>query len=123
MYKELDLETSEGVKTFGFLATGTTATRYRLAFGTDLMVSLMALNSDNAVDIDMTVGDKLAYIMNAQAEGKDMSKLNMDSFLAWADQFDGAELSGHLNDFTGLYFGSRKTTSTAKKEDGPQTVK
>lgn len=65
---------------------------------------------------DMTVGDKLAFIMNAQAEKKDMNKLNVDSFLEWADQFDGAELFLHMSDFVSMYLGSRQTTSKPKKE-------
>ena len=40
MYKEIDLDTQEGVKKFGFLATGTTAYRYRQVFHKDLMVTL-----------------------------------------------------------------------------------
>ena len=72
---------------------------------------------------DMTVGDKLAYIMNAQAEKKDMNKLNADSFLEWADQFDGAELFLHMRDFVSMYLGSRQTTSTQKKDRSRPTGK
>lgn len=123
MYKEIEIETRKGKKTFPFLATGTTATRYRMAFGRDLMMDLFKLNSGNAGEIDTTASDRLAYIMNAQAEKKDLSRLNTDSFLEWADQFEGSGLQSHMNDFTGLYFGSRKTTSAAKKEDARQNAK
>ena len=79
---------------------------------------MIALNNmeDTADDqADMTVGDKLAFIMNAQAEKKDMNKLNVDAFLEWADQFDGAALFLHMKDFVSMYLGSRQTTSTPKK--------
>ena len=38
MYKEIELETQEGKKTFPFLATGTTAYRYKQCFHQDLMI-------------------------------------------------------------------------------------
>ncbi|WP_155889854.1 hypothetical protein [Oribacterium sp. C9] len=43
------------------------------------------------------------------------SKLNVDNFIEWADQFDGAELFMHMQDFVSLYLGSRATSSKAKK--------
>lgn len=123
MYKEIELNTQEGEKTFSFLATGTTAHRFRQVFHKDLMVMLNKMEGADNEQTDMGVGDELAYIMNAQAEKKDMNTLNMDGFYEWADQFDGAELFLHMQDFVTLYLGNRKTTSSAKKADAPQTVK
>lgn len=123
MYKEIDLDTQEGMKTFSFLATGTTAYRYKQCFHQDLMIALNNMEDTANDQADMTVGDKLAYIMNAQAEKKDMNKLNVDSFLTWADQFDGAELFLHMKDFVSLYLGSRQTTSVPKKEGARQNAK
>lgn len=123
MYKEFDLDTQEGMKKFPFLATGTTAYRYKQCFHQDLMIALNNMEDTSDTNADMTVGDKLAYIMNAQAEKKDMNKLNVDSFLEWADQFDGAELFLHMKDFVSLYLGSRQSTSKAKKEVSRQTGK
>ena len=99
MYKEIELETQERKKTFPFLATGTTAYRYKQCFHQDLMIELNNMEDTADDQADMTVGDKLAYIMNAQADKKDMNKLNVESFLAWADQFDGAELFLHMGGF------------------------
>lgn len=45
MYKEISLNTQEGVKPFRFLATGTTAYRYRQVFHQDLMVMLNNMES------------------------------------------------------------------------------
>ena len=45
-----------------------------------------------------------------------MNRLNVDAFLTWADQFDGAELFLHMQEFVTLYLGSRRTTSKPKKE-------
>ena len=72
---------------------------------------------------DMTVGDKLAFIMNALAEMRDMNKLNEGAFLDWADQFDGAELFLHMQEFVTLYLGSRRTTSKPKKDPSRPTGK
>lgn len=123
MYKTIELETQEGKKTFSFLATGTTAYRYKQCFHQDLMIALNNMEDTTDDQADMTVGDKLAYIMNAQAEKKDMNKLNADSFLEWADQFDGAELFLHMRDFVSMYLGSRQTTSTPKKDRSRPTGK
>lgn len=123
MYKEIDLGTQDGVKKFAFLATGTTAHRFRQVFHKDLMVMLNKMESADNEQTNMGIGDELAYIMNAQAEKKDMNTLSADGFLDWADQFDGAELFLHMQDFITLYLGNRKTTSSAKKADAPQTAK
>lgn len=122
MYKEIRLNTQEGMKKFPFLATGTTAYRYNQVFHQDLMITLNKIN-DSSDKIDTTIGDKLAYIMNAQAEGKDLAKLNVDSFLEWADQFDGAELFLHMQDFITLYLGTRETSSKPKKATARQKEK
>lgn len=113
MYKEIDLNTQEGVKPFRFLATGATAYRYRQVFHQDLMVMLNNMESTDKADT--SVGDKLAYIMNMQAEKKDMNTLSNDSFMDWCDQFDGAELFLHMGEFVSLYLGNRETKSLPKK--------
>lgn len=123
MYKEIKLDTQEGEKSFSFLATGTTAYRFRQVFHKDLMVMLNKMEDIDNGDVDMSVGDELAYIMNAQAEKKDMNTLSVDSFLEWADQFDGAALFLHMRDFISLYLGSRATTSVPKKGAARQTAK
>lgn len=123
MYKELVLNTQSGKKTFRFLATGTTAIRYRQIFHQDLLVTLNKMEDIKTREADTSVGDKLAYIMNAQAEKKDMNKLNADSFLEWADQFDGAELFLHMQDFITIYLGNKKTTSVPKKAVARRSVR
>jgi hypothetical protein len=115
MYKEINLKCLDGTQPFKFLATGTTAYRFKQVFHQDLMILLNKMEKDQDDQTDMTVGDKLAFIMNAQAEGKEMKELNIESFLEWADQFDGAELFMHMQEFVIMYIGSRKTTSVPKK--------
>ena len=116
MFREIKLKLASGEeKAFKFLATGTTAYRYHQIFKDDLMklVTRMTGSTDN---IDYSVGDKLAYIMNAQAEGKDMKSLNMDTFLAWVDQFDSNEIFSNIQEIFSIYLGSKLTTAVLKKE-------
>ena len=97
MYQEISLRLNDGSEQkFPFLATGTTAYRYKQVFHQDLMILLNKMENSEDDQTDMTVGDKLAFIMNAQAEKRDMNTLNVDAFLEWADQFDGAELFLHM---------------------------
>ena len=122
MFTQINLITNDGEeKAFKFLATGTTAYRYRQIFHQDLMVQLNKMRvfqekeaSDETAD--STTFEKLAFIMNAQAEGKNMNELDFDSFLEWADQFAGMELITHAPEIVGLYLGSKMTKSIPKKD-------
>jgi hypothetical protein len=87
------------------------------------MILLNKMENSEDDQTDMTVGDKLAFIMNAQAEKRDMNKLSEDAFLEWADQFDGAELFLHMQEFVTLYLGSRRTSSKPKKEAAQRSGK
>lgn len=124
MYTELPLKTLDGEKTFRFLATGSTAIRYRQIFHHDLMVALNKLQQlETSDEVDTGVVDRLAYIMNMQAEKQDMSALNNDLFIDWADQFDGMELFKNMDKIVGLYLGNKFTGSTPKKAAARQNGK
>ncbi|RRG07444.1 MAG: hypothetical protein DUD30_00665 [Lactobacillus sp.] len=124
MYKEIKLYTQDGEKTFGFLATGSTAIRYRQVFHQDLMVLLNKLQKiDETDDVDTGIVDKLAFIMNAQAEKKDMNTLSSDDFINWVDQFDGAELFKNMDKIVGLYLGNKFSGSSQKKGAARQSGK
>ena len=121
MFKQITLTTNDGEdKAFKFLATGTTAYRYRQIFNQDLMVQLNKMRTfqDSGMldeTADSTIFAKLAFIMNAQAEGKNMNTLNLDSFFVWADQFPGMEIPTHAPEIIELYLGSKETKSIPKK--------
>ena len=124
MYKEISLMCTDGKeKSFSFLSTGTTAYRYKQVFHEDLMILLNKMGNDDDDQTDMGVGGKLAYIMNCQADKQDMNKLSFDAFLGWADKLESSELFMHMKEFVSLYLGSRKTSSTPKKEGAPQNAK
>lgn len=123
MFKVLMMTLADGEtqKEFGFLAVGTTPYRYKQVFKTDLMKDITNLVNKNldaiGEDADFSVTDKLAFIMNAQAEKKDMNLLNVDMFVEWLEQFDASSMFAHLNDFVNIYLGNKESTSNPKKED------
>ena len=65
----------------------------------------------------------VAVCCSPRCEKRDMNKLNEDAFLEWADQFDGAELFLHMQEFVTLYLGSRRTSSKPKKEAAQRSGK
>lgn len=156
MREDITLRMAEGgVKALPFLANATTAIRYRMLFGTELMEDLTSMLSgmDNMTfekvietaksgeEISLENADpetlkallslagngglssaqKLAYVMNMQAEKADMNSLTMDSYMEWLEQFDSTAFLENAMDFIGLYIGNKQGTSIAKKNTGQQT--
>ena len=122
MYREIRMKLANGTeRTFGFLAMGSTQYRYKQLFKEDLMKSITKLVNRDRDDIgdtaDFSVTDKLAFVMNCQAEKRDMNHQNFDTFLEWVDQFDASELFDHLGDFIDIYLGNKESTSEPKKEE------
>ena len=119
MYKTITLKQANGSeKEYGFLATGATAIRYKQVFHEDLLMLLnkMDMSGDEpAPDADLTFADKLAFIMNAAAEKKDMKTLNFDAFVEWLDEIDSGELLEHMEEFVLMYAGSKAASASLKK--------
>jgi len=120
MYKEIKLKCSSGEeKIYKFLSSGATAYRYRQVFHEDLMLQLSRMKSFEGTEdnnTDSTVFDKLAFIMNAQAEGKDIKTLNFDSFVEWIENLESGELILNAMAIMELYLGSKISQSESKKE-------
>lgn len=122
MFKTLSMKLSDGKteKEFSFLAVGSTPYRYKQIFRSDLMKDITNLiNGEmNAIgdNADFSVTDKMAFIMNCQAEKMDMNNLNFDMFIEWLDQFDSSALVEHIYDFINIYLGNKESTSNPKKE-------
>lgn len=124
MFRTLTMTLADGTKQdFNFLAVGSTPYRYKQIFKQDLMKDITKLIGTDletvGEDADFSVTDKLAFIMNCQAEKKDMNLLNNETFLEWVDQFETAELFNHISDFIGIYLGNKESTSNPKKEIEP----
>lgn len=109
-------------KDFEFVSNGMTQYRYRQLTGQDLMKTLTKLmnrdRDDVGEDADFSCIDKLAYVMNMSANKADMSKINQDTFFEWIEQFDSSNSIKIYSDIINAYFGTKKSTSEPKKEDG-----
>ena len=63
MYQEISLRLNDGSEQkFPFLATGTTAYRYKQVFHQDLMILLNKMENSEDDQTDMTVGDRWAWL-------------------------------------------------------------
>lgn len=122
MFAKLKMLMADGnEQDFEFVSNGMTQYRYRQLTGRDLTKDATKLINDNAGvadDADFSVSDKLAYIMNMSAVKADMSKINIDSFYEWIEQFDSSNSINIMGDIIGIYFGTKKSTSEPKKGDG-----
>lgn len=67
-------------------------------------------------DIDSIT--RLAFIMNKQADGTDMSSLTFENYLDWLEVFEPMELQMHTTDFINLYVGNKVTSIESKKKIG-----
>lgn len=120
MRKEIEMTMEDGEKkSLPFVANGATPIYFRMAFHEDLMVQMNQLAT---ADVDTMLGAKLAYVMNAQAEGAEKD-LSMDGFIHWAAGFDGLCLIEKMEDFVTIYLGNRVTTAEAKKGAAQLTAK
>lgn len=66
---------------------------------------------------EMNTVSQLAYIMNAAAEKKDMSSLDVNGYLDWLEQFETMEFLTHAMGIIMLYMNNRATTSIPKKKE------
>lgn len=64
---------------------------------------------------------ELAYIMNQAALKADMTRLSVEGYLDWLDQFESLEFLNHIADFIGIYSGNRITSSDVKKKRDQQS--
>ncbi len=122
MLKTIKLITVQGTeKEVSFLSTGTTAIRFKQIFHKDLMPSITKLLRDEELnpDADLIVGQELAFVMNKQAEGRNMNTVTYEEYLTWIDEYDSASLFQNIADFIKIYTGSRGSTSEPKKEEEP----
>ena len=122
MFKTLTMTMADGTeKDFDFVSNGMTQYRYRQLTGRDLMKDVTKLINDRqqlSDDADSSVSDKLAYLMNMSAIKADMNKINDVTFYEWIEQFDSSNSINIMGDIISIYFGTKKSTSEPKKEDG-----
>lgn len=123
MFTKINMTLADGnQQEFEFVSNGLTQYRYRQIFGGDLVRDISKLTGSKQTDVgndaDFTTIDKLAYIMNMSATKADMNKLNMNAFYEWIEQFDSSNSLQVMSNIIDAYFGTKKSTSEPKKEDG-----
>lgn len=115
MYREVKL----GSHTVPMVANAATVIRYRQIFGRDLLLMF------SKADTEMTFTGELAFVMAKQAEKADMSRLNIESYIEWAEQFDALDLFAHESSeaVVDLFSSQQKTLVKEKKKADAQNDK
>lgn len=110
MYREIKV----GKGTVPMLANGATPIRYRMVFKKDLITEFQHIEGNYSIAVD-TVSE-LAFILAKAAEKADMNKLNMETYIAWLEQFDPFDLTDASEAIIDLYIGNEETKSEVKKK-------
>ena len=122
MYREITLKQADGTeKLYKFLANGATTIRYRQVFKEDLLVKLHSMDLEKgefSPDADLGFVDRLAFIMNAAAEKKDMNHLSFEAFIDWLSDIESGEMLEHMEEIVLMYVGNKATGSDLKKRAG-----
>lgn len=110
MYKEVEI----GKKVVPMLANGATPIRYKMTFGGDLLLEFQQAEKNGALVASSI--SQLAFIMAKAAEKADMTKLNVDKYAEWLEQFEPLDLTLASEDIVNLYMGNMESTSEVKKK-------
>lgn len=110
MYREIKV----GEKSIPMKATGATPIRYRMLFGEDVLNQFSNSEGNYSVAIDTI--SKLAFIMTMAASDCDMSKLSMEGYISWLEQFEPFDLTNAADSIVDLYVGNTVGTSEVKKK-------
>lgn len=107
MYKTVTI----GGKQVEMLANAATPYRYSQVFHDDFMQEITTDVTDAKATNLFT---RLGYIMAMQAAKSDMAKLNVESFIAWLEQFGPQDVVEALQDIAAVYSGTAGTESDPK---------
>lgn len=113
MYREIKI----GKNTIPMLANGATPIRYRMVFKKDLINEFQQVEGNN-YSIAVDTLSELAFIMAQAAQMEDMSKLNMEVYIEWLEQFEPLDLTEAVEEIVDLYMGNSETISEVKKKEG-----
>ncbi len=106
-----------GGKEIELVANAATPYRYQAVFHEDYFAKVQGTEETDPNDFFLKVG----YIMAMQAEKKDMSKCNFDSFLSWLSMFDLSEMFKAIEQIADVHNGNGETNSDPKDEAAQQT--
>lgn len=105
-----------GEKEVELVATASTPIRMRQIFGVDLMRVFSKAEEDGGVEMADVI-PQLAYVMNCQAKKMDMTKLNMNTFVEWCDEFGAMDLVNASAQIIEVYTGNSVSKSISKKNN------
>lgn len=103
-----------GEQEVAFRATAATALRFQSVFKQELLDVVFNKENTNAASVKSC--QRLAYIMAASAEKRDMSSLSPENFEDWLDQFDNMEFLEALPEIISIYGGSKISVVDRKKK-------
>lgn len=111
-----------GGKNIPMKANAATPVRYRQVFGKNLLPYFMGKASDE--DAAEMVGE-LAYIMAQSAAGADMTKLSVDGYVEWLEEFDALDFvdGDTVAALIALYQGNETSLTELKKRADQQSGK
>lgn len=102
-------------------ANGATPIRYKMVFGSDLMVEFNQITNGKKDEGEAAdVIQKLAFIMNNQAvtPKEELAKLNMENYVEWLEDFMPLDLFKASGEIIEIYTGNNASTSKPKKASG-----
>ena len=119
-------EVTIGSQTLSLASNGATPIRYKLVFGSDLMVEMNQINKgtrDEGETLDMI--SRLAFIMymQATADKSIWPSINKESYMEFLEDFEAMDFANASGEIMNIYLGQSAGTSTPKKEEGLQTEK
>ena len=117
MYRELEIKTADGTMvSMPFKANGATPIRLKQVFQKDFWkIMADAQDSESMIFENMDIISELAYVMHCQGAGKDMGKINFDTYVEWLEGLDGMAILDKASEIINLYVDTSRTGSTAKK--------
>lgn len=123
MFRKFAVMTTDGLKEYSFEANGTTKIWYKKIFHKELNVELAKAENPEEQDYSSEAFDELPFIMNMQAEGRDMKTIGEDDYMEWLGKLEGGATTAISHAILGLYLGNTATTSEVKNPEGPQPEK
>lgn len=107
----------DGGKEVKLAANAATPFRFKQLFGKDLLrlFNDSSKNESEMVDLADTITE-LAFIMNSQAEGRDMNRLSLDEFYSWLEDYEPMDFIVKSQEVVNVYLSSTQVSAESKKK-------
>ena len=107
----------DGGKEVKLAANAATPFRFKQLFGKDLLRIFNDSSKDESEQIGLAdTVTELAFIMNSQAEGRDMNRLSMDEFFTWLEEYEPMDFVIKAQEVIEVYISSTQVSAEAKKK-------